>query len=158
MRRIQDSLHKRESGGHNVEIRDHSACLLRPPRGWARGERSSVKNHLAARVYGLLILTWRSRTPWTGLTCWIRDCGVCVGKGTISGPPAEISLMAAAPSLLERPVVVRHTWLSASRDFCVTLASKLTQKRLTHVYSQSGGPAHRRGSSPFSFQSKEVIR
>ena len=27
MRRIQDSLHKREPGGHNVKIRDHPACL-----------------------------------------------------------------------------------------------------------------------------------
>ena len=55
------------------------------PQGGQRrracGERNCVKNLLAARLYGLLILTWRSRTPGTGLTCRIRDCGVCLGKG-----------------------------------------------------------------------------
>ena len=39
------------------------------------------KNLLPARVFGVLITTWQYRTPRTGLTCWIRDCGVCVGKG-----------------------------------------------------------------------------
>jgi len=62
-----------------------STCLLPPPDEGCAGERSSVKNHLAARVYGLLILEWRSRTPWTGLTYWIGDYGVCVGKGTFFG-------------------------------------------------------------------------
>jgi hypothetical protein len=61
-----------------------STCLLPPPAEGCVGEGSCVKNLLAARLYGLLILTWRSRAPWTGLTCWTRDCGVCVGKGTFS--------------------------------------------------------------------------
>ncbi len=30
-------MHKRESGGHNVEIRDHSACLLSPLYGGIAG-------------------------------------------------------------------------------------------------------------------------
>ena len=67
------------------------SCLSPPPAEGCASERSSVKNHLAARVYGLLILEWRSRTPWTGLTCWIGDCGVCVGKGRFDGPPRRRS-------------------------------------------------------------------
>ncbi len=35
MVRIQDSLHKRESDGHNAEIRDNSACLVPHPQGGA---------------------------------------------------------------------------------------------------------------------------
>ena len=66
-------------------------------------------------------------------------------------------------SVLERPVVIWHTWLSAPRDFCSMFASRFTQQRLTHVYSQGaysqgGGPAHQRNSYPFSFQRKEMIR
>jgi len=60
-----------------------STCLLPPLAEGCAGERSCVKNLRAARLYGLLILEWRSRTRWAGLTCWRRDCGVCVGKGTI---------------------------------------------------------------------------
>ena len=40
---------------------------------------------LPAPVYADLILRSRSRTPWTGLTCWMRDCGVFVGKPTFCG-------------------------------------------------------------------------
>jgi len=89
MRRIRDSLHKREPGGYNVEIRVHSTCLSPPPAEGCAGERSSVKNHLTARLYGLLILEWRSRTPWTGLTYWIGDFGVCVEKGRYLDTPAR---------------------------------------------------------------------
>ena len=52
--------------------------------GLRRKNLSCIKNLLPARLYGVLILTWRSRPPWPGLTCWIWDCGVCVGKGTYS--------------------------------------------------------------------------
>jgi len=61
----------------------HAPSSTSPPARRTTMDRADA--YLAARVYGLLILEWRSRTPWTGLTCWTRDCGVCVGKGTYSG-------------------------------------------------------------------------
>lgn len=69
-----------------------------PACGGLAGERSCVKNLLAARLHGLLILTWRSRTPWTGLTCWRRDCGVCVGRGRYSDTRRRTEKRAAVSS------------------------------------------------------------
>ncbi len=67
-----------------------------------------------------------------------KGCGVRVAERTIFGPPAEIGLSAAALSLLERPVGMRHTGLSPPRDFRVAFASKLTQERKDPMKQISG--------------------
>ena len=45
------------------------------------------------RFHGVLVLTWRSRTPRTGLTCQVRGCGVWFGKGTFSDLARQCGLV-----------------------------------------------------------------
>ena len=63
MRRVRNSLHKREPDSHNVEIRGHSSCLLLPRKG------------------GLVADSWRKKLcqePLGGTAFWAFDFGMAI--------------------------------------------------------------------------------
>ena len=127
MRRIRDSLHKRKPGGHNVEIRDHSAWLWPPPAGGLGA--GSWRNRLCQEPPGGTAL-WGSdfdmaisdtldRTYVLG-----RDCGVCVGKGRLVGTAYAVDVSAVVPRPISfgSPPSVRHITPALSGDFRRNLA------------------------------------